>query len=215
MVTAPRSAISGIPESRRIILERLKRDGDAGAEQLAGEIGITVSGARQHLSWLERDGLISRRQQRDGRGRPKFLYELTPAGDALFPRAYSELTNELLRYIEDEDPEMVTRIFDRRAERRLESARSRTKGLSLEEKVPVIAKILDEDGYLADFERKDSGSWSITEHNCAVLSVAQKYGHACGSELQFLQAALPEAEVIRTAHRLAGGHVCSYDVTAK
>ena len=46
--------------------------------------------------------------------------------------------------------------------------------------------------------------------NCAVLGVALRYGHACSSELDFLRAALPEAEVTRIAHRINGGHVCAY-----
>ena len=204
-----------IPETRRSILARLKREGECSSDGLAKGLGITSTGTRQHLSGLERDGLITRREHREGRGRPKFMYTLTPAGDALFPRTYSELTNELLGYVEEEDAEMVRRIFDRRAERRLQDAMKRTEGLSLAEKVPVIARILDEDGYLADFEHRGDGSWTITEHNCAVLSVAQRYRHACGSELQFLEAALPEAEVVRTAHRLAGGHVCRYEIRSK
>ncbi len=145
-------------------------------------------------------------------GRPKFVYSLTPLGDGLFPRNYAELTNELLQYVEDEDPGMLDRIFDRRAQRRLEAAQARTRGLDFGQKVAVLAAILDEDGYLADFERRDDGSFLITEHNCAVLNVARRYGHACGSELQFLKEAMPEAEVVRVAHRLAGGHVCSYEV---
>jgi predicted ArsR family transcriptional regulator len=79
----------------------------------------------------------------------------------------------------------------------------------------VVAKILDEDGYLADFQDCGDGSFLITEHNCAVLSVAQRYRHACSSELEFLQAALPQAEVRRIAHRIAGGHVCAYRVTLR
>jgi predicted ArsR family transcriptional regulator len=43
-----------------------------------------------------------------------------------------------------------------------------------------------------------------------VLGVALRYRHACSSELDFLQAALPNAEVTRIAHRIGGGHVCAY-----
>jgi predicted ArsR family transcriptional regulator len=74
----------------------------------------------------------------------------------------------------------------------------------------VVAEILDEDGYLADFTRREDGAFIITEHNCAVLGVALRYRHACSSELDFLKAALPNAEVTRIAHRINGGHVCAY-----
>jgi len=213
MPTTANPALDSLPVSRRHILEHVKRRGEVVTDDVAGVLGITLSGARQHLTALERDGLLSHRLVRTGPGRPKHVYALTAAGDALFPRNYIELTNELLDYVEDEDPELLGRIFERRADRRLERARVRVAGLSFAEKVAQVAQILDEDGYLADFTRRDDGSFLITEHNCAVLGVALKHRHACSSELEFLQETLSEAVVTRVAHRIAGGHVCSYLVT--
>lgn len=206
----PSPILASLPESRRLILEHVKRRGEADAAAIAGQLGITLSGARQQLTALEQDGLLRHQTARSGPGRPKHHYHLTTAGDALFPRAYAELTNELLEYVEDESPALLERIFDRRAERRLRWAQVRAAGLPFPEQVRVVAQILDEDGYLADFEQRPDGTFVITEHNCAVLNVARKYRHACSSELAFLQAALPGAEVTRIAHRLNGGHVCAY-----
>jgi DeoR family suf operon transcriptional repressor len=210
MTTAVNAALSSLPESRRRILEHVKRHGEAEAEAIATELGVTLSAARQHLTALERDGLLAHRSARGGPGRPKHVFSLTSAGDALFPRTYAELTNELLDYVADEDPALLERIFDRRAKRRLQRARERTADLPFAEQVRVVAELLDDDGYLADFTRRDDGSYVITEHNCAVLGVALRYRHACSSELTFLQAALPAAEVTRIAHRVNGGHVCAY-----
>ncbi|MDB5074186.1 MAG: putative transcriptional regulator [Chloroflexi bacterium] len=204
--------LASLPETRRAILDFLKRHGEARAEAIAAAATITVSGARQHLVALERDGLLAHREMRDGPGRPKHLYNLTPAGDALFPRTYAELTNELLQYVEHEDPALLARIFDKRGRRRLDQARARMAGLPFNDQVRVVAEILDEDGYLADFEQRDDGTYVITEHNCAVLSVARRYNHACSSEIAFLQAALPTADVTRVAHQLVAGHVCAYEV---
>jgi len=203
---------NSLPETRRALLEQIKRQGEVAVDRLAAAAEMTVSGTRQHLGALERYGLIVYREVREGPGRPRHLYSLTAAGDALFPRAYAELTNELLEYVEREDPKLLERIFDRRGRRRLEQARTRTAGLTFAEKVGAVAQILDEDGYLADFERRADGAYVITERNCAVLSVARRYRHACGSELTFLQAALPEADVERIAHQLTAGHVCAYEI---
>ena len=212
MTSSTAQALTAFPETRRQILQHIKRRGEARTDEIAAEIGITMQGTRQHLTALERDGLIVHRKQRDGLGRPRYLYALTPEGDTLFPRRYADLTNELLEYVEDESPELLDRIFDRRAQRRLTQARTRTAGLPFREKVKTVARILDDDGYLADFEEREDGSFLITEHNCAVLTVAQRYRHACSSELAFLQAAMPEAEVTRIAHRIAGAHVCAYQI---
>ena len=206
-------ALAAFPETRRQILSILKRDSTAGTERLAELTGITISGARQHLTALERDGLITHRRERRGAGRPRHSYALTAAGDALFPRHYGALTNELLTYVEEEDPDLVARIFARRGQRRLEGALERTAGHTFPERVAIVATILDEDGYLADFTEEPDGTFVITEHNCAVLSVALRYSHACSSELDFLQRTLPDAEVTRIAHRINGAHVCAYRVS--
>jgi DeoR family suf operon transcriptional repressor len=60
---------------------------------------------------------------------------------------------------------MLERIFDKRAQRRLERARLRAEGLTFPEQVRLVATILDEDGYLADFEERPDGTFVITEHN--------------------------------------------------
>jgi DeoR family suf operon transcriptional repressor len=210
MTTTASTALASLPETRHHILRHIKMQGEASAESIAGALGVTISGARQHLTAMEHDGLITHRDQREGPGRPRHLYGLTPAGDALFPRTYGELTNELLEYVDDEDPRLLERIFARRAQRRLDNARARTSGRPFAEKVAIIAQILDEDGYLADFVEREDGTYLISEHNCAVLSVALKYSLACSSELEFLSQAMPEAEVERIAHRIGGAHVCAY-----
>ena len=195
------------------MLDALKKRGEMRVEDLAGEAGITVSGARQHLGGLELDGLVSRREERAGRGRPRLHYRLTSAGDALYPRTYSELTNELLEYVGEDDPDLLARLFEKRAQRRLNGALARMRGReSLEERVTELARILDEDGYLAECAAQPDGSFLLTEHNCAVLGVAMRYGHACGSELDFLRAALPDARVERTAHIVSGAHSCAYRI---
>ena len=215
MPTEIHPALSAMPETRRQILTLLKQRGSARSEGIAAAIGVTVSGTRQHMTALERDGLIAHSDLRDGRGRPKFVYYLTPLADNLFPRNYADLTNELLEYVEEADPALLERIFDKRGARRLERAQQRTAGLSFPDQVRVITELLDEDGYLAAFEAQSDGSYRIVEHNCAVMDVARKYGQACRTEIAFLRAALPDADVTRIAHMIAGQHVCAYDVRPK
>jgi DeoR family suf operon transcriptional repressor len=195
------------------MLNALKRHGELRADNLADVAGITASGARQHLTALERDGLVAHTETRDGPGRPKHHYKLTPAAHALYPKTYSELTNELLEYVQDDDPELLDRLFKRRAARRIEAARKRLEPLtSFDGRVRELTRILDEDGYLADFETMTDGSYRITEHNCAIFGVALRYGQACSSEIEFIRATLPDASVERVAHMIAGAHVCAYSV---
>jgi DeoR family suf operon transcriptional repressor len=204
--------LATLPASRREIIQALKKRGEMGAEELATKLGLTASGVRQHLAGLTADGLVAHRSVREGPGRPRHCYHLTAAADSLFPRAYSDLTNELLGYAADEEPALVERLFEKRRQRRVEGARERLAGLAFAGKVAELASILDEDGYLADFEALPDGTFRVTEHNCAILGVARRYGQACSSEIEFLRDALPEASIERVQHMIAGAHSCAYEI---
>ena len=206
--------MSSMPAARRAILHSLKKRGEARAEELGLELGVTASAVRQHLSSMLAAGLVEHRELKGSPGRPKHLYQLTIAAEALFPKAYSELTNELLGFVEAEDPALVDRVFDLRRDRRIDEARARlAEHQQFEPRVAELARILDEDGYLAEWDALDDGTYRITEHNCAVLGVAQKYGQACSSEIEFIRAVLPGAAVERTSHMVAGAHRCAYVIS--
>lgn len=209
----PAPALAGLPATRRAILFALKKRGEAGVQELAAGLGITVSAVRQHLAGLAAAGFVAHRRAKAGPGRPRHVYRLSGAAEGLFPRRYGELANELLSYVEDEDPEVLERIFERRRRRRVQGAIARLEGKGFADRVAELARILDEDGYLADFEALPDGSFRITEHNCAVLGVARRWGLACTTEIDFLREALPDARIERVAHMIAGGHVCRYEVT--
>jgi DeoR family suf operon transcriptional repressor len=201
--------------ARQAILMALKRQGPARAEELAAALGITSSAVRQQLTGLVGEGLVAYEQVRGGPGRPKHVYRLTPAAETQFPKTYGELATEMLEYVADADPALVQHLFERRRERRIEGAKQRLSGLPFDDRVAELARILDDDGYLAAVEPMNDGRWRIVEHNCAILEVAQRYDHACSSEIEFIRAVLPEADVERVKHMLAGAHVCAYEVTPK
>jgi len=94
-------------------------------EDLARALDITVSAVRQHLNGLAASGFVTHRPLTDGPGRPRHLYLLSAGGEALFPKFYGEVTNELLSYVEQEDPTALERIFERRRRRRVEGAVAR------------------------------------------------------------------------------------------
>jgi DeoR family suf operon transcriptional repressor len=207
------AALASLAPTKRTLVNALKKAGELGVEDLAQAAGLTVSAVRQQLTGLQRDGLVSVAEKRSGAGRPRHLYRLTPAADALYPRAYAELTNELLDYVGQSDPDLVETIFDRRRQRRIEGARARLETGTFPEKMRELARILDEDGYLAEALSNDDGTFTIVEHNCAILGIALRYGQACGSELEFIRAVLPQARVERTSHMITGASHCSYVIT--
>ena len=207
------SVTSAQSATRRAILLTIKKHGEARAEELAETLAITPSAVRQHLSALVAEGLLGVREQRGAAGRPKHFYSVTSAAEDLFPKTYGDLTCELLDYLAADEPGMVDRLFDRRRQRRVEEAEARLAGRSFPERVEELARILDEDGYLAAVERdSDDGTWYIVEHNCAILEVAFRYGQACSSEIGFLREVMPDAEIDRITHMASGQHHCAYRI---
>ena len=212
MLEAQLSSATGLPGTRRQLLEVLKRRGEARAEELAEALGVTVSAARQHLAALQASGLVAHRELKGTPGRPKHVYHLTPAAEQLFPKSYDELATELLELVGEEAPELLARLFEKRRQARLGRTRQRLEGESFDARLDEIAAILDEDGYLTAIERLDDGSYVLQEHNCAILGLAQVSQIPCLSEIDFLREALPDATVERVAHMLGGQHRCAYRI---
>jgi len=205
-----------LPEGRRAVIYALRRRGQATADDIARQLDMTVSGARQHLTALVDDGFAEATElprPAGQRGRAQLAYTVTDRADGLFPKAYGELTNELLGYASETDAALVDTLFSRRRDQRIRNATERLKRRrSLKAKVAELTLILDDDGYLATFEEVTVGVYRIVEHNCAIWAVAQRYGQACTSELDFIRAALPEATVERVQHMVAGAPHCAYEI---
>ena len=205
-----------LPAGRRAVLYAVRRIGDATVDEVAEALDMTVSGARQHLTSLTEHGLIRATEiARPGgrRGRPQLSYTATELADALFPKAYGALTNELLGYLDDEDATTVDRLFARRRDTRIANAERRlAPKRTLKAKVVELATILDEDGYIATAETIGPNRYRIVEHNCAIAAVARRYGQACISELEFIRTVLPNAIVERTQHMVAGDRHCAYEI---
>jgi predicted ArsR family transcriptional regulator len=203
-----------LPAGRRAVLYAVRGRGDATVEQVAEDLDITESGARQHLRALADDGLVGLVEVPRGageRGRPQHTYHVSELGDALFPKAYSALTNELLGYLEDEDPTTIARLFTRRRQHRIDAARARlARHRSLAARVEELAAILDGDGYLATAEQVDRNTFRVVEHNCAIAQIARRHGEACTSEIEFIRAVLPDTTVERVHHMVAGDRHCAY-----
>lgn len=200
-----------LPTRQRILLA-LKVMGEATVHALAERLHMTPMGIRRHLAILHKEGWVDYRLLRRGQGRPAHVYFLTSRAAAFFDQRYAALSVELLRYIAEElGEEMVTHLFERRAQRRLQEALAEVGALSLPERVVALTQILERDGYMAEW-KTDGEEYFICEHHCAIEEVARAFPQACSTELTFIQGVLPDAEVERVAHIAAGDHRCRYRI---
>jgi predicted ArsR family transcriptional regulator len=127
-MNGPASVPLPLPTGRRAVLYAVRTIGDASVDDVASYLGITVSGARQHLTALAADALVATDERSSvprARGRPRLTYHVTELADALFPKAYAALTNDLLGYLAEEGNEAVDRLFARRRDDRITNAQRR------------------------------------------------------------------------------------------
>ncbi len=199
------------PTRRRILLT-LKVLGEATAKALGERLSLTPMGVRRHLNALREEGWVDYRVRRHGRGRPTHVYYLTPKATLLFDQRYAALSIELLSYLKEELGEaIIQHLFERRAQRRAREALVRLDDLPLPKRVAMLAAVLDEDGYMAEWHQVN-GEFIICEHNCAIRDVAIAFPEACESELDFIRQVLPGTHVERVEHIGRGDHCCTYRI---
>lgn len=203
-----------VSPAQRRVLEVLKRHGEATADELAEALAISPGAARQHLSALRSAGYVHARQERGQPGRPADRFRTTDKTEDMFAARTETLSLELLVHIEEEDPELVARVFERRRRRRVEAVRHHLDGKTLAEKISVLAGLLDSEGYLADTDGSSAECFHINLHSCPIWDVAAQFGQACASELEFIRELVPEARVERVTHKAIGAHTCVYEIHA-
>src|SRR5690348_9781321 len=81
------------------VLYTLKSRGPLGASTLAGALGITEVGVRQHLAKLHGQGLVAFDDQAGEVGRPKRMWRLSAKGHARFPDTHGDLTVSLIESV--------------------------------------------------------------------------------------------------------------------
>lgn len=198
--------------TQRHVLEVLKRHGEVTPDELAVALEISSSAVRQHLAALRTAGLVVSHKDHGHAGRPAERFRATTLAEPLFANTDDRLPIELLEHMEAEEPELIGRVFDRRRRQMVDDAENRLAGRTVDERVAILTELLDEQGYLADFEAVTAGHFRINLHNCAIWAVANRYPQACAAELDYLRALIPEASVQRVTHKTNGAHTCAYDI---
>jgi DeoR family suf operon transcriptional repressor len=199
---------------RGAMLLQLKREQPLTAKQLAGRLGVSLNAARHHLKELEAEGFVEYEREHRGIGAPAFAYRLSASGQALFPRRYEETLTALLDHMVERDGReaavaLLESYFGSLA-RRIEGELA---GSTPAERLHIVGRVLSEEGYMAEVTTRTADG-TLTEHNCAIPAVAERFPEICAAEARFLAQVL-EAEVDRREHMLNGCSACEYHVRFK
>jgi predicted ArsR family transcriptional regulator len=200
-----------LQSTRQQIIEYLRRHGRATVKELGKLLKLTSTGIRQHLTVLERDGLVDAHEERGRVGRPTLVYSLTDKADALFPKTYDELASVLLEEVRAADGnQRVHELLHRVAERMAEPYEGRMDGKPLPRRVEETARIMEEQGCLVDV-RAEGEEYFIDEYTCPFLKVAQEDRAICALHVDFVR--ILSGGDTRLSHSLLRGErSCTYRI---
>lgn len=200
--------------TRTSIINLLRRQSQMTAGELSDALGIGAVGVRQHLALLERDGLVNVAGVRRGVGRPSNLYALTESADKLFPKYYDRFAVDVLGYLSETAGESaVNGLLDRRRRDMFARYEPRLRGKSRAAQVDELCTILNEHGYMCEYEAQPDGSFLLIEHNCPVDCIARSHPQLCGQEIRLYEDLLG-VPLQRDTTIAEGAAFCRYRVPA-
>lgn len=183
--------MNNLHENQKKIIELLLSEPDgASASEIAEKIGLTKSGAKDHLIKLETQGYITFKDIKEGVGRPKRLYLLTESGNELFPRKYSWLSSTLLEYlVEEMGSDKVSKMMNALAKK--VSIPLREKFMEVGESselIQLINETMLEMGFRTVVKQSDLRKEAVIEaHNCIYHEVAKDHPALCTFDIKLIE----------------------------
>lgn len=177
-------------------------------DNLASHLAVTRTAIRQHLSALERDGLIVRGDTRPTGRRPEQLYLLSATGRELFPRQYQLLADLLIGE--------VAEVIGHDNLVRLMRSLGRKLAAGMAQQVvgeEQIVEHMNHAGYEAEVFFRSSGEKEIVAHNCVFHHLAESHPEVCELDLALI-GALGEGDVEHLECMVREGKVCRFHLSA-
>lgn len=174
-------------DTRQRIVELLRLESRHTMESLSGVLRLSRTAVKSHLMALQAEGLVRRRGLQPGLRRPSNVYELTPAADRLFPKAYDDFAAGLIEEIKRERPHDLKNYLERIADRWIERDLPRVQGLQGAERFETARGILAGRGFMPDLQETAEG-YELHEHNCPLMRLTADHPEVCDMMLRWMEA---------------------------
>lgn len=151
-------------------------------EELAAALGLTDNAVRNHLSALERDGIVRQEGVRrsGGAGKPAVVYDLHPDAAPLLSRAYPPMLATLIAVLAERLPDEQADAILREAGRRIARDLGGRAPGDLDARVRVAAAMLTALGGDIEIER-DAAAHRIRSAGCPISSAVSHRPESCAA----------------------------------
>lgn len=199
--------------SDRMLLDLIRRDGPLSLAGLAERLGVTPTAVRNRLTRLVGSGMVERRAEHGGRGRPKYTYQASVEAHKRLGQNYADLAvvlwDEMMRSVEDRKLRRV--LFQRITDRLAELYRSQVKGDEWEGRLSQLGVILHNRGIEAEVTRGSVDTLPVLrQHTCPYYELAEADRTVCAMERKMFEKVLGRGLRLSQC-RLDGHHSCDFE----
>lgn len=180
-------------------------------ERIAHELDVTRTAVNQHLSSLERDGYVERRDIVATGGRPSRVFALSERGIHLFPKKYDLFSLKTLEaLIGALGREEARKVLGRLGRELGAGIGGGLKDKDLSVRMKAITAALQDFGFEAHLEEGGRGTAPVIgAFNCIYHSLARAHPDVCALDLALLREA-SGAEVDHIACMAKGDNACRF-----
>ena len=207
-------------DTKAEILALLKRSGGHSVNELAAALDLAPITIRQHMTRLERDGLLLSEPQSNGNGRPHYVFRLSPKAQAqAFPYRLDRIVELLIREIGHlnagdldgrSEREKTFLVLERLAQRLADEYAPLLRGWPLRQRVVFVTEVMQNEGGFAEWEATDRG-FEIRDFNCLFHRLLN--GSVCEWHGTLLSKMLGEDVLVQPS--LGEGECCRYQIEAR
>ena len=194
-------------QTRFGILEYLRERGTGTVEALAQAVGLAPVTVRHHLGVLRARGYVIAETESVGRGRPRYVFSLSPRGaEALIDNGYKTLATRLLGAMKERDDDEPARFFRELAQRLADEHRAEFVGQPIEKRVEMLVRLLGKEGFAARWEQ-DGHCYVIRQIGCPFHDLGSQHSEVCIMDLELVRS-ITGGHIARDRWRLSGDDLC-------
>jgi predicted ArsR family transcriptional regulator len=204
--------LNEIGRSQRLaVLHELKRCANGlPVKELAGRLGMSYMGVKQHCLDLHRDGYLDTWRNPKPIGRPEMLYRLTRKTHELFPvQSHDMLLDVFSAAKQLYGPTAPAKLLFVHFREKAEVYRAKLRGETLEERAKWFARLRDREGCMAEL---DAGPpLRIVERHSPIADLFDAVAESAAMEREMFERVL-DARVRREVKASGGLYECVFEI---
>ncbi len=202
-----------VETSDRSLLDVIRRHGPLTVAELAERLEVTATAVRNRLTRLVGAGMVERRAENHGRGRPRHTYQASVEAHKQLGQNYADLAvvlwDEMMTTVEDRKLRRL--LFGRITERLAEMYRAQMTGDEWEGRLVQLGSILHERGIETEVSRGDGSSMPVLkQHSCPYYELAEVDRAVCAMERKMFEKVLGRSLRLSQC-RLDGHRSCDFE----